>query len=143
MKSLFSVLFALVLTLGTAAARPADTAMVQLAEQLVASASTTLDAAQACQERSNPPLFRNWRLRNNLKDIRKIALGVRDRAAKGKARGMIGKLKIKRIVANMKTCNFLIMHEAAEGLEGFTEAWEQTRAAIGSLVSELCCGSDS
>lgn len=139
-KQLCAVLF--VSLVATAAVRAEDTVFVTLANQLADQASAAVDAATPGDDDCQVPMLRNWKLRGELKDIRTIALQFRDRAAKGKARTLVGKLKVKRLKANMRTANFLAQNGAACGLDAFGPAWEATRETIGAIVAEMCCGDD-
>lgn len=139
MKKFIIGIFAAFFLMSAAHAGEADQAMMAKADAVVAAASEAVAAAQPGED-DDVPTVRNWRLRDNLGDIREIALEIRDRAAKGKARGLVGKLKVKRVVANMDTCQFLVLHGAAQGLEPFPAAWATARQAIGDMVAELCCG---
>jgi hypothetical protein len=141
MKKFIVGVFAALILMSAAHAGEPDNAMIAKADAVAASASEAIAAAQPGED-DDVPTMRNWRLRDNLGDIRDIANQVRDRAAKGKARGWVGKLKVKRIVANMDTCNFLVLHGAARGLEPFPASWATARQAIGDLVAELCCGGE-
>lgn len=141
MKKFITGVFAALILMSTAHAGEPDNAMIAKADAVAAAASEAIAAAQPGDE-DDVPGIRNWRLRDNLGDIRDIAHQIRDRAAKGKARGWVGKLKVKRLVANMDTSQFLVLHGAARGLEPFPGAWATARQAIGDLVAELCCGGE-
>lgn len=140
MKTFASLLIAALLSVGFALAE--DTALVDLTNALADQASLAHDAAQPPEDGPRPPRFKNWQLRGTMKDIRKISLSLRDRAARDKARGMIGRLKVRRLLANMQTANFLVAHGGARGLDAFPPAWEATRGVIGDVVAEMCCGGD-
>lgn len=116
-----------------------DAALVQLSNLLADQASAAHDAAMPPQCGPKPPKFKNWDLRGELKDIREIALELRDRAAKCKGHTLVGRLKVKRLVANLECCNFLVCNGAATGLEAFPAAYDAVRETIGKIVAEMCC----
>lgn len=135
------ILFLAVALTAAVSARAADETLINLANDLAAKASAAVDAAVPGDDMQDPPpWFKNRSLRGDLKDIRKIAFEFRDRAAKDKARGLVGKLKVKRMVRNMKTCNFLVANGAARNLADFAPAYAAVREGIAAIVSEMCCG---
>jgi hypothetical protein len=135
---------ALVALLSAGSSFADDARVATLANQLVDQVNVAIDAATPPEDGSiRPPRIRNWRLRSNLKDIRKVATKLRDRAAKGKGHSLVSKLKVKQIKANMRTCNFLAQNHAARGLDAFAPAWQSARDIIGQIVGEMCCGEDS
>lgn len=142
MNKLLRFVFLALFAVGVA--RADDSAFVAMADAVADAASSAVAAATAPEDSCNkPPRFRNWRLRSNIDDIRKIANQFRDRAARGKARSLVSKLKVKRLVANMETCNYLAQNGAACGLDAFPAAWAEVRARIGAIVAEMCCGDDA
>lgn len=143
MKKFVSLMLVALVSCGTSFAT--DAQIEALSAQLVDKATAAMDAATAPEDMpccEKPPTIRNWRLRSNLKDIRKIAMKVRDRAARGRGHTLVTRLKVKQIKANMRTCNFLVQNKAAHGLEAFPAAWQEVRDTIGSLIGEMCCGQD-
>ncbi len=138
MKTLARFLF--VALVAASASFADDSVFVTLSNQLADQASAAHDAALPAQGTCHPHKILNWELRGTMKDIRKIALEFRDRAAKCKARTLVGRMKVKRMVANMQTANFLIANGAAETCAAYLPAWETARTTLGSIVAEMCCG---
>lgn len=139
MKKLATLLLVAAMSCGAAVAD--DAHLTELAAQLATQATAAVDAATAPEDMpacQRPPTIRNWRLRDNLKDIRTVALKLRDRAARGKGHTMVSRLKLHQIKANMQTCNFLVQNRAAEGLEAFPAAWTAARETICAISAELC-----
>lgn len=143
MKKLATLFFLAMLSCTNLLAEDAPNPFVVLADDLITKASACLETAQRPEEGPKPSRYKNWQMRGAIKDIRKLSLGFRDRAARGRARTLVSKIRLKRIVANMEEANFYALNGGAEHLTSFPEAWKSVRDAIGALVSEMCCGDQS
>ena len=119
-----------------------ESPFLALSDDLIAKATVSIEASKRPEDGPKPSWWKNHELRGSIKDIRKLAKQFRKRVKRGRARTLVSKIKLKRIIANMETGNYMILNGGAEHLEAFPATWKDVRDAIGALASQMCCGTE-